>query len=324
MKKIVILASNPQGTSRLRLDKEVSEIYEGLQRSQWRKHFDIESRWAVRPRDIHRALLDIRPQIVHFCGHGEGDAGLVLENNIGELQLVGTEALSGLFELFADSVECVILNACYSQKQADVITKHINYVIGMNQAVQDPVAIDFAVGFYDGLGSGLTIKQAFEIGLAAIQPNSSISTRKLIPEHSLENETDSEAQSHFMPILRTKAGLGEYTDPANYIGTVWTQIIPELSNANKRHLITIKWASLEGFSQWQQTRVIPEGGLLLCYQKRNKDVFPRTTIVSPLSEIYEDGVVAISNATKVINGHLEEPVTAFREEINSKWQEIKY
>lgn len=218
MKKILIVASNPQGTSRLRLDEEVREIDEGLQRSQFRDRFDIESRWAPRPRDLHRALLDIRPQIVHFCGHGEGDAGLVLENEAGQPQFVSTEALSGLFRLFADSVECVLLNACYSEKQADAIVQHINYVIGMNQAVQDTAAINFAVGFYDGLGSGLSIKQAFEIGRNAIQADSSSSARKLIPEHPLQHAADSQAQSHLIPVLKTKPGLGEYTDPADYRG----------------------------------------------------------------------------------------------------------
>ncbi|MEO1373520.1 MAG: hypothetical protein AAFW70_04170, partial [Cyanobacteria bacterium J06635_10] len=48
---------------------------------------------------------------VHFSGHGSGSDGLLLENKLGETQLVNSESLAGLFELFEDFVECVVLNA---------------------------------------------------------------------------------------------------------------------------------------------------------------------------------------------------------------------
>ena len=73
VKKLLILAANPKGTSPLRLDEEVREIEAGLQRAQKRDQFILEQKWAVRPRDIQRAMLDINPQIVHFSGHGAGD-----------------------------------------------------------------------------------------------------------------------------------------------------------------------------------------------------------------------------------------------------------
>ncbi len=34
-----------------------------------------------------------------------------------------------LFELFADKIECVVLNACYSEPQAKAIAQQIDYVI---------------------------------------------------------------------------------------------------------------------------------------------------------------------------------------------------
>lgn len=79
VKKILILAANPKTTPRLRLDEEVREIDEGLRRSKYRDQFEIQSRWAVRMRDLRRALLDVEPQIVHFTGHGKED-GLLVED----------------------------------------------------------------------------------------------------------------------------------------------------------------------------------------------------------------------------------------------------
>jgi AAA-like domain/CHAT domain len=165
---ILILTANPQGTSQLRLDREVRDIEEGLQRAKKRDRFVLESKFAVRSRDIQRAMLDINPSIIHFSGHGTGDEGLVFEDETGSAKLVDGEALAGMFALFAEQVECVVLNGCYSEVQAEAISQHVNYTIGMKKAIGDAAAIEFAVGFYDALGSGKTIEFAYKFGCAAI------------------------------------------------------------------------------------------------------------------------------------------------------------
>jgi hypothetical protein len=188
---ILILAANPKGTPTLRLDQEVRDIGEGLRRASHRDTFKLESRWAVRPRDLQRALLDLNPQIFHFCGHGQGQPiadsdepsrklnavtatsvipeGLALEDSNGNLSLVSTEALANLFALFKGSIQSVVLNACYSANQADAIAQHIPYVIGMNKAIGDKAAIAFAVSFYDAIGAGKDIPFAFELAKNTIQ-----------------------------------------------------------------------------------------------------------------------------------------------------------
>lgn len=112
---ILFLAANPKATGWLRLDQELRDIAEGLRRAQKRDQFNLEQRLAVRPRDIQRAMLDVGPQIIHFSGHGEGEAGLLFEDEIGNAKLVDGAALAGLFELFADQITCVVLNGCYSE-----------------------------------------------------------------------------------------------------------------------------------------------------------------------------------------------------------------
>ncbi|GGA00045.1 CHAT domain-containing protein [Okeania sp. KiyG1] len=176
VKTILILAANPVGTSQLRLSEEVREIQSRLKRTHRQDAFTIQQQWAVRPRDVYQALLDCKPQIVHFSGHGSGADGLVLEDDAGEVQLVSTEALFNLFELFGPQIECVVLNACYSEVQAKAIAKHIPYVIGMNKAVGDKAAIEFAIGFYEAIASGESIEFAYKLGCTAIQMAG-------IPEH---------------------------------------------------------------------------------------------------------------------------------------------
>lgn len=167
-KIILFLAANPANTSRLRLGEEVREIDEGLRRSKKREQFTLQQKWAVRPDDFRRALLDYEPNIVHFSGHGAGQDGIVLENNDNVAKPVTAEALKGLFELFPE-IECVLLNACYSETQAEAISTNIKYVIGMSQAIGDEAAILFARGFYDALGAGKPIEFAYKLGCNALQ-----------------------------------------------------------------------------------------------------------------------------------------------------------
>jgi hypothetical protein len=168
-KKILILAANPKDTSPLRLDEEVRDIGEGLRRSAKRDQFDLEQRWATRPRDLRRALLEVSPQIVHFSGHGSHHEGLILEDEIGQTKSVSASALAGLFKLFSDQIECVLLNACYSASQAEAISQHVPYVIGTSQAISDRAAIEFAVGFYDALAAGHSVESAYKFGCISIQ-----------------------------------------------------------------------------------------------------------------------------------------------------------
>ena len=167
-KTILILAANPKATSHLRLDEEVREIDAGLQRAKKRELFDLKQRWAVRVQDVYQSLLDFEPQIVHFSGHGTGNDGLVMEDETGKMQLVDTVALAKLFELFASNVECIVLNACYSEVQASAIAQHIPYVIGMNKEIGDKAAIKFATGFYSALGAGESVEFAYKLGCNVI------------------------------------------------------------------------------------------------------------------------------------------------------------
>lgn len=190
MNKILILAANPKDTSRLRLDEELREIEEGLLRAKKRDQFVLKTALAVRHRDIHRQILDFEPQIVHFSGHGEGENGLLFEDVMGQIKLVDAVALADLFELFAEHVKCVLLNACYSEIQAKAIAQHIDYVIGMNQAIGDKAAIEFAVGFYDALGAGKNVEFAYKLGCRVIRMAGS--SEHITPVLLTKNQSGSE------------------------------------------------------------------------------------------------------------------------------------
>ena len=168
MKKILILSANPRNTSKLRLDEEVRSIKNTLQLSPNRDEFQIIAESAVRVDDLSRFLFNHQPTIVHFSGHGSGTDGLALEDNSGHMQLVSTQALVKLFDLFQEQVECVLLNACYSEEQANSIHQHIDCVVGMNQAIGDRAAIEFSVGFYTALVALRNYEDCFQMGCTSI------------------------------------------------------------------------------------------------------------------------------------------------------------
>ena len=202
-KRILILSSNPKGTSALDLDIEKREIREALKGSE----FIVETRGAVRPEDLQQALLEVKPQIVHFCGHGEGTEGIILMNDAGEIKFASTQALTDLFKIFSDRIECIVLNACYSEVQADAIAEHINYVVGMNRSIFDEAAITFAEGFYRAIGAGEPIKKAYSMGKVAIQfeyPDDAAIRRKL---NLVQDDEDIvlPTPEYLVPVLKQKA-----------------------------------------------------------------------------------------------------------------------
>ncbi len=174
--KILFLAADPSDSARLRLGQELRDIREKLQLSKQRDRFSLESRESVRSEDLTQAIFDVEPQIIHFSGHGIDTGELCFENNLGETQTVSTVALANLFRLVSNQVNCVILNACYSEIQAKAIAEHVEFVIGMSASIGDKAAITFAIGFYKALGAGRSIGEAYEFACAEIQLQD-------IPEH---------------------------------------------------------------------------------------------------------------------------------------------
>ena len=142
-----------------------------------------------------------------MCGHGTGSQGLVLEKDRGQEHLVSTQALSDLFRLFAEQVKCVVLNACYSQVQAEAISQHINYVIGMRQEIIDQAAIAFSVGFYDALGAGRDIPFAYNLGCNAIQLEIAQSGNSRKANPVITGNQPPPLPTHLIPVLYTKETL---------------------------------------------------------------------------------------------------------------------
>jgi len=169
VRSILLLAADPSDLARLRLATEFREIQEKLRLAVYRDRFALYQRMALRPADLSQAMLDLQPEIVHFSGHGSGADGLYLEDEWGQGKLVTGEALAALFRTFADRTRAVILNACFTEPQAEAIAEHIDFVIGTRREIGDDTATAFSRGFYQALGAGRSIEDAFTLGCTQIQ-----------------------------------------------------------------------------------------------------------------------------------------------------------
>lgn len=206
--KILFLAADPQDITRLQIDNEMRAIDQALRITEYRDRFDLRSHWAVRYSDLQELLLRYKPQIVHFSGHGSQTGEIMLASEHG-VHPVTADALSSLFSILKDNLHCVVLNACYSEVQARAIATHIDCVIGVSGAIGDQAALNFASSFYQALGYGRSIKEAFDLGrtainLANLEDGDTLRLLTLssdLTQVGLFNTSPSEAKQEKRPVL---------------------------------------------------------------------------------------------------------------------------
>jgi hypothetical protein len=166
--KVLFVSANPAATNRLQIDEEIRQIGIKLRAAEHRDAFEFVPRFAARPDDLLQALLEHKPEIVHFSGHGSSAQQLIFVDDLGNEKPVTKQALVHLFRTLKDNIRLVLLNACSTRPQAKAIAETIDCTIGMRKPIGDDAAIVFAASFYRALGFGRSVKEAFELGKAAL------------------------------------------------------------------------------------------------------------------------------------------------------------
>ena len=205
---ILFLAANPVGTAQLQLDEEFHALDAELRKTEFRDRFDLRSSWAVRYGDVQELLLRYKPHIVHFSGHGSNTGEIILQNPDRSQNRVPPDVLAALFATLKKNIRCVVLNACYSQLQAEGVAQSIDCVVGMRRAIPDQAAIEFAAGFYLGLGYGESVATAFDLGCNRIGLASGFVQRHLKSVQAVQDDNANDA----IPRL-----LAPRTDPAEIV-----------------------------------------------------------------------------------------------------------
>ncbi len=189
LKTLLFMGANPPGTRVLQLEIEHSRIATKIN-----NRFRIEVEKFLSAGEIPELIIDKKPAIIHFSGHGKdpnsteqgqtdgttraigrkktdvsNQGGIVVfDDDMRSLKVVDDEALDFIFDNlvtnFSIPIEVVVFNSCYSEAQAKVIGKYVPYVVGSARAIGDDVAIAFAVGFYSGISKGWNVEKAFSLG----------------------------------------------------------------------------------------------------------------------------------------------------------------
>lgn len=159
--KILFFAASPINENRLRLEEEARDLREQLSLVQDKKiEISVQHIWAVRTNQVQMEILNENPSILHFSGHGSS-GNLIFENANGEAAPVTAKAISELISL-CSSIDCLVLNACFSESVAKLCVPHLKAVIGCDDAINDDAAIAFTRAFYRALAHGQTYEIAYK------------------------------------------------------------------------------------------------------------------------------------------------------------------
>ncbi len=167
-KKVVcMLMASPRGETPLRLDEEVRDTLQKLKLVEAPSvEIELRTEWAVKLSEFTDHLLNSKPQIVHFSGHGGGGA-IFFEDPLGMAVPLPADGLAGLIGAVGN-VECVVLNACHSADVGAATKPHVKVVIGCDKSIGDAAAITFTRSFYRNLAHGRDYESSFRIAVAEV------------------------------------------------------------------------------------------------------------------------------------------------------------
>lgn len=166
---ILFLAANPVELQPLQLGEECRAIEDGIRAATFREQIRFCSRWAARLDDLMQVLNEHSQSVLHFCGHGDGAQGLCFQSENGGTLSISADGLTRVIEAAGTSVAVIVLNACYSELQAQALVSCVPCVIGASSAISDKDAIAYAAAFYGALAYGKSVANAHQQGTTAVQ-----------------------------------------------------------------------------------------------------------------------------------------------------------
>jgi len=165
---LLFLAANAIPEQRLALDEEWRAIHDKIRGARCHDQLKFCSRWAVRSDDLLQALSEENPTILHFSGHGTGEPGLSFQSDDGGIERVTAAAITAVMRAAGASVKVVVLNACFSEIQAQALVAVVPCVIGVRHEIGDKAALAYAASFYRALAFGRSVANAHLHGVAAL------------------------------------------------------------------------------------------------------------------------------------------------------------
>jgi CHAT domain-containing protein len=168
VRRIAFFEANPDRSRHLETTAEYRDVVQRLRATRYRDYIDPRPHFATRRQDLMTALTSERPAIVHFSGHGSATSGIILHGDNGGQDFVSPLELQELFRVAGSGVRLVIFNICSSAEHARAVAEVVGCAIGMRTVVDDSLAREFAVAFYEAIGNGESLQAAFKQGRLAM------------------------------------------------------------------------------------------------------------------------------------------------------------
>lgn len=167
--KLLFLTASPVNWQALQVEEELRALMQILSSQESKNRLDLAYHGAVRLKELRVFLLKHNPCILHFAGHGNELGEILVKDEFGRSSPIPAEAFGEMLAILSTNLRCVILNACYTDKQANVIGNYVDAVIVMQAQIEDRSAIAFTKGFYEALIYNHTLQTCFESGLNEIK-----------------------------------------------------------------------------------------------------------------------------------------------------------
>lgn len=116
-----------------------------------------------------------RIAVFHYGGHADGFQ-LMLEKADGDHEIAHG---SGLVEFFAlqKSLKLIFLNGCSTERLAlDMNGKGLPMVVGTSQSINDTIATNLSIDFYQSLARGNSLGRAWDTAIAQVQMATGVAT----------------------------------------------------------------------------------------------------------------------------------------------------
>lgn len=160
--RILLVSADPLPWESPPLETEFSRITDRLRH---RRNVHVHQRTWLTINDLHAALLDVSPHILHFSGHGTADYLLLQSDRGGDSPTrVSSSMLVRTLRASASELRLVVLNSDDSLPIVmDIVAASgADWAIGMQGPILDDDAINFSSALYDALAAGRSLRSAFE------------------------------------------------------------------------------------------------------------------------------------------------------------------
>lgn len=187
--KVLIAGAQPVRTDNIELMREL-EMMKNIIRSN--PLFRLIPRYSTSIDNFMEDLSYFKPDLLHLTAHGN-KGEILFEDERGEENPRKIEVIAEIIRIHnkdmnEDSLFGIILSSCHSEHDAVKLTKSVEFVIAMSDAIYVDSAIEFAEGFYSGIKLGKSIQDAFEMGRALIVDKKQKGIPQLLPKNKDFNQ----------------------------------------------------------------------------------------------------------------------------------------